>query len=215
MISPPRQLTRPLGALCLAALLGACSSTGTRAPETNVPAPASIAIDTPEAPNRPAEKVELPAAIVDEFNLGLKAMEQRDYEQAEKIFYAMTQAYPDLSGPYANLGAALLAKKDYPTAATALKRALQLNPDNPEIYNHLGLLYRRDGRFDQALEYYRQGLEIAPDNRNLLRNAGILLELYLNTPEAALQYYQRYIELKPDDRQVQIWIADLSRRIEP
>lgn len=206
---------KPLGALCLTALLCACGSTGTAVPETSGPEPAGTAVDTTAPPKQQAEKAELPLAIVAEFKLGLKAMEQRDYERAEKIFYEMTQTYPDLSGPYANLGAALMAKKDYRTAETALKRALQLNPDNPEIYNHLGLLYRRDGRFNQALEYYRQGLEIAPDNSNLLRNAGILLELYLNAPEAALQYYQRYIELKPDDRQVQIWIADLSRRIEP
>ncbi|ALP54157.1 hypothetical protein Tel_13995 [Candidatus Tenderia electrophaga] len=220
MILPPRQLIRGVGIVCLTALLGACSSTGAPQPPTGASAQQATSggdaqPESTAAGTQQSDKPALPSAVVSEFERGVRALQAKAYDQAEAIFYDMTQRYPDLPGPYANLGAVLLAKKDYETAETALKRAQQLNPGNAEIYNHLGMLYRRDGRFDKALEAYRQGLEIAPNNSNLLRNAGILLELYLNTPAAALEYYQRYIELKPDDRQVQIWIADLSRRIEP
>lgn len=213
MVLQPRQLIKSLGTTCLIATLYACGASApvqqTSTTEATPSSGSTQAVQAVQQSNNP----QLDPEIENEFNHGIKAMVERDYDKAEEIFYNMTRANPNLSGPYANLGVILKTKKDYQNAEIALRRALELNPENPEIYNHLGLVYRESGRFNNAFEIYKQGLEFAPENSNLLRNTGILLELYLNTPEAALPYYQRYLEKKPDDKQVQIWIADLNLRL--
>jgi len=211
----PLQPTQPIkliGISCLIVLLYGC---GASAPVQPVEIQQTPTESDTLATESPDGKPALAPAIQTAFNKGMQAINNKEYDKAIDIFFAMSRAYPELSGPYANLGMLLAAKKDYANAEAALKQALQLNPDNPEIYNHLGLLYRQTGRFDEALQIYSQGLEHSPENINLLRNTGILLELYFNNSTEALKHYQRYLELQPDDKQVQIWIADLNQRNTP
>ncbi len=202
MALQPLQLTKFSGAACLVVMLYACGAS-TPVVQTG-PKMTSEATAT--------EHAALDPKIEHEFNLGLKFMMEKKYDKAEEILLKMTQTYPNLSGPYANLGTVLKAKEDYQNAEAAFKQALRLNTENAEAYNHLALLYRQTGRFNDALQTYKQGLMVAPTNTNLLRNTGILLELYLNSPEAALKYYQRYLEKKPDDKQVQQWVAILNQK---
>ena len=213
MISQLQQLIKPASAACLITLLYGCSAS---TPVVQHEAPTQVAVatnSTPETQQRIDTNAPLSSEIEEQFNHGVRAMYDQNFDKAEEIFLKMTQSYPTLSGPFANLGSVLTTKKDYASAELAFMRALELNKQNPEIYNQLGLMYRQSGQFNKALEIYKQGLESTPENPNLLRNIGILLELYLGTPEAALEYYQRYLETKPNDKQVQIWIADLSQRI--
>ncbi len=207
MALQPQQLTKITVMVGLISMLYAC---GTRAPTIHVNTEASATNNSSQSIT--SESTRLDPKIEHEFNLGLKAMVERSYDEAEEAFSKMTQAYPNLSGPFANLGAVLTAKKDYANAELAFKNALQQNPKNAEIYNHLGLLYRQTSRFQKALQTYKQGLMIAPKATNLLRNTGILLELYLNSPSAALEYYQRYLEQKPEDKQVQLWISLIKQQ---
>ncbi len=202
MALQPLQLTKFGGTACLIIMLYACGAS-TPVVQTS-PKMTSEATTT--------ERTALDPEIEHEFNLGLKFMMEKKYDKAEEVLLKMTQTYPNLSGPYANLGTVLKAKEDYQNAEVAFKQALRLNTKNPETYNHLALLYRQTGRFNDALQTYKQGLMIASTNTNLLRNTGILLELYLNSPEAALEYYQRYLEEKPDDKQVQQWAAILNQK---
>ena len=206
MALQPLQLAK-LGATAglLAMLFGCGANTPTLQTST---APSTTVSDNAVTTELPP----LDPEIEQRFNLGIKAMAAKNYDKAEEVFLKMTQAYPDLSGPYANLGTVLKQKQDFRNAENAFKQALRLNAENAETYNHLALLYRQSGRFNDALQTYKQGLMIAPENTNLLRNIGILLELYLGSPATALEYYQRYLEQQPDDKQVQLWVAVLTQQ---
>lgn len=206
MALQPLQLTKITATACLISMLYACGAS------TPVVQTSTAANATDNSQSIATEQVALDPKIAHEFNLGMKAMVERNYGKAEEVFLKMTQAYPNLSGPFANLGAVLTAQKDYSNAESAFKHALRLNAKNAEAYNHLGLLYRQTGRFQEALKIYKQGLMIAPKNTNLLRNTGILLELYLSSPSAALEYYQRYLIEKPEDKQVQLWASLLIQK---
>ena len=211
-------LTKLVGIACLAALIYGCGASTPAVKKENssqaqTTAQPSTKVSVSQTQQRDDNTAQLSGEIENQFNRGVRAMYDQNFDKAEEIFLSMTQNYPTLSGPFANLGSVLTSKKDYSNAELAFLRALQLNKTNPETYNQLGLMYRQSGQFDKALEIYKLGLETAPSNTNLLRNTGILLELYLGTPEAALEYYQRYMEIKPNDKQVKIWIADLSQRI--
>ena len=214
MISQHQPLIKLVGIACLTTLLYGCSASTPVVQQEEAPTQvATVSNSTPETQQRIDNNAPLSSEIEEQFNHGVRAIYDQNFDKAEEIFLKMTQSYPTLSGPFANLGSVLTTKKEYASAELAFLRALELNKQNPEIYNQLGLMYRQSGQFNKALEIYKQGLETAPENPNLLRNIGILLELYLGTPEAALEYYQRYLETKPNDKQVQIWIADLSQRI--
>ncbi|HHJ80040.1 MAG TPA: tetratricopeptide repeat protein, partial [Candidatus Tenderia electrophaga] len=145
MASQPQQLTRIAATIALISMLYAC---GTSLPTVQSEAKTTATTNTGST----NEPVVLDPKIEHEFNLGIKAMAERNYAEAEKIFLRMTQSYPDLSGPFANLGTVMAAQKDYPDAESAFKLALRSNPRNAEIYNHLALLYRQTARFQKALQ---------------------------------------------------------------
>ncbi len=59
-----------------------------------------------------------------------------------------------------------------------------------------------------------RALELQPDYADAHLNLGILLELYLQQPQAALEHYARYHQLEGDqDKRVNLWITDLKRRL--
>jgi len=192
--------------VALALLLTGCGASTPTKPASQ-PTPAKPAA---EATNQVASGVD--PRIAAEFDTGLKALMGGDRKGAEDVFFAMTRAYPDMPGPYANLGMLLSLRGDYDNAIIALKRAVELGPTLIEAYNQLGLAYRHKGRFHEALEIYRRGLEVDPKNKNLLRNTGILLDIYLDMPKEAYNHYQRFLELVPDDKQVKIWSASVAAR---
>lgn len=151
---------------------------------------------------------------------------QRDYEQAlryldsgrdkyaKQQLLALTETYPEFSGPYANLGILYFREGDMKSAEETLVRAVQINPQNAMVYNQLGILYRHTGRFDEARQAYSRALRINPDYANAHLNLGILYDLFLQDSKQALQHYERYLELSSDDNeQVSLWMADLKHRI--
>lgn len=144
----------------------------------------------------------------------IAAMRAGNNEQAQSLFMAMTEDFPQYSGPHVNLGIVYFRAKDSARARAAFSKALQLNPDSAVSYNHLGILSRLDGDFNQALEYYTNALAIDHNYANAHLNMGILLELYLGQLQPALGHYKRYFSLTGEkDGEVYGWIVDLDRRL--
>lgn len=180
-----------------AALLSACAT----------PPPA------PPKQEAQAHAAAVPDDVLGRYASALKLMQNQRYDQAAPLLETLAKEHGDLPGPFLNLGIAYVHLNRTDEAEQALRHAAELAPD-PVAYNLLGVLYRRAGRFDEARHAYEHALALQPDYADAHLNLGILLELYLQQPQAALEHYARYHELEGDgDKRVELWITDLKRRL--
>lgn len=186
--------------LLLAALLAGCAT----APPEKV---------APETTAKGAEAAVDPRAQT-AFETALAAMREGHDQAAAQQLRQMTQAFPTLSGPYANLGIIAYRAGKLDEAEAAFRQAVTLNAKNAISLDYLGVIARERGDFKQAENAYRQAIAAQPEYPNAHRNYGILLDLYLGRLDEALVQYREYQKLSADeDKQVAKWIVDLERRI--
>lgn len=77
--------------------------------------------------------------------------------QAQSIYLALTQDYPELAEPHNNLGVLYAAQGDYAKAQEAIEAALRVNPRYPEAQENLG-----DILVQLARQAYERALAINP-----------------------------------------------------
>jgi Tfp pilus assembly protein PilF len=77
--------------------------------------------------------------------------------QAQSIYLALTQDYPELAEPHNNLGVLYAAQGDYAKAQEAIEAALRANPRYPEAQENLG-----DILVQLARQAYERALAINP-----------------------------------------------------
>lgn len=153
-------------------------------------------------------------ALRQAFEAGLARLRDEDFAAAITTFRGIIEDNDALAGVHANLGIALARSGDPEAGRAALERAAELTPGQPVVLNQLGVLYRRAGRFQDAAEAYRKALAADPDYADAHINLGMLCELYVHDLECALKHYRRYQELASEaDPEVELWIADVTRRL--
>jgi tetratricopeptide (TPR) repeat protein len=175
------------------------------------------------APSPRADGADNAAAAEAERNIPLKA--RTLYEQAvaamaagntvdaELRFKEFLLQYPDYSGAWINLAILKSGQGDDDAAALHIEEALRVDPANAAALNQLGMLKRRQGDFVAAKAAYMKAVTAQPEYPLAHYNLGVLNELYLQQLDAALQHFERFLELGGEDKQVEMWVADLKRRI--
>jgi tetratricopeptide (TPR) repeat protein len=175
------------------------------------------------APSPRADGADNAAAVEAERNIPLKA--RTLYEQAvaamaagntvdaELRFKEFLLQYPDYSGAWINLAILKSGQGDDDAAALHIEEALRVDPANAAALNQLGMLKRRQGDFVAAKAAYMKAVTAQPEYPLAHYNLGVLNELYLQQLDAALQHFERFLELGGEDKQVEMWVADLKRRI--
>jgi tetratricopeptide (TPR) repeat protein len=156
-----------------------------------------------------------PAAIA-AHQQALALLEAGDEPAAVARLQALSDAYPDYSGPLVNL-ALIRSRRDENTDALALlERAVRVCDHCAPAWNELGILQRRAGRFAEAEQSYLKAIAADPAYGNAHFNLAVLYELYLQRPELALDQYARFREVQAEDPaggDVDKWMADLKRRV--
>ncbi|MCG6968140.1 MAG: tetratricopeptide repeat protein [Gammaproteobacteria bacterium] len=185
-----------------AGIFGGCAGTGEAKKEAESAQPQSQPQDavSPEARQK--------------YDEALKAMRNGDADKAKDMLLALSEAHPDLSGPYTNLGLIYFRQGDTDKAEAAFLQAIKVNPKSAVSYNHLGIISRGKGKFQEAEAQYQQALKIDDNYAYAHLNIGILYDLYLGQLDKALAHYQKFQKLSPEkDPEVEKWIVDLQRRI--
>lgn len=162
----------------------------------------------------PADEAAVPKVAREDFARVKAQMNAKNWVEAEDLLVRMSEAYPNLSGIYANLGIIYLQLPDFSEAERALVFALGLNKTNFDVYTVLGVVYREQGKFAEAEQNYLDALALWPHHAPSQRNLGILYDLYLGKFEKALEHYRISQQLAGgENRELKLWIVDLERRI--
>lgn len=178
--------------------------------------PSTIPVYQPKDDNdasRNHEPGEVDATVRADFDRAVKQLEAGDYEKGMELLNAVAQRAPGDAAPYVNLAVAYEKMGNLSAAEENLKKALDINPEHPVANTEYGLIYRKTGRFALARESYERTLKRYPGFLPARKNLGILCDIYLRDLQCALTQYRIYGAAVPDDKNVQIWIADLEKRV--
>jgi tetratricopeptide (TPR) repeat protein len=147
------------------------------------------------------------------FEQAVGAMRTVEWKAAEQSLLELTEAYPDLSGPWLNLGIVYLRTAETDRAASAFASAINANSNNLDAYNQLAALKRSKGDFAAAQRLYQRALAIWPEHADSHLNLGMLYDIYMGQFEQAALHYRAYQALQDEpDRRVAGWLMDLNRR---
>ncbi|MBN3273182.1 TMTC1 protein, partial [Polyodon spathula] len=129
--------------------------------------------------------------------------EQKQFEEANKIYLHGIENCPDSSDLHNNYGVFLVDTGDGDRAATHYQQAIRLKPTHYVAMVNLGRLLRSSNQNKEAEAWYKKALQIT-------RKVEILTPLgalYYNTGryEEALQVYREAAALQPDNSE--IWLA--------
>jgi Tfp pilus assembly protein PilF len=158
------------------------------------------------------EKVRSSGAARDDFEGGVRALEQGQYDAAIAKLAKAVEAAPDATSAHIDLAIAYRETGDLARAQASLEAALAHNSHHPVALNELGIVHRRTGRFAQARQSYEQALALYPGFHYARRNLAVLCDLYLADAGCALENYQIYLQAVPDDAEAAMWLADLRAR---
>ena len=147
------------------------------------------------------------------FERAVQALGRDEYDTAISLLHTVIEREQRLTAPYINLAMAYVKQGDNTRAEENLMKALDIDLANPVANNELGMLYRKQGKFADARKAYTNALTENPDYLPVIKNLGILCDLYMRDFQCALEQYESYQDQVPDDKTMQIWIADLKRRI--
>ncbi|HET9863734.1 MAG TPA: tetratricopeptide repeat protein [Steroidobacteraceae bacterium] len=180
----------------------------TPADPTTDPAAATPSV-APAAPSYEIPKP--PARATADFARALGLM-RTDPTQASLEFQLMTQTYPQLSGPYANLGILARNANQLAESESWLQKATERAPWDAATWTEYGVTLRQAGKFAEARAAYEKAIAANPSYAAAHRDLGVLLDLYLDDPQAALGEFETYKTLTGEDKPVSGWLAELRAR---
>ncbi len=145
------------------------------------------------------------------FNKGITALQNGDYEQAEKAFEQYRQAHPEKAGAYANLALIAYQKDDMEKALSMANQSLKRNPDMPEAYNLRGMVLIRKGEIKKANEDLLRAVELNDDYAYAHYNLALLNDIYLQEIATAIKHYEKYLSLiSSPDKATEEWVKHLK-----
>lgn len=114
------------------------------------------------------------------FLKGLALAEQGNAEEAEEVFLALTEDYPELPEPHNNLAVLYADKGDFARARASLLQAISTRPGYATAHENLGDIYAR-----MAGIAYGKALEIDTENQTARVKLAMVQELFSERGPAA------------------------------
>jgi len=106
------------------------------------------------------------------FIQGLKAYEEKKYDDAVRYYTEAIELNRDNSGAYNNRGCAYDKLKDYYKAIDDYSKTIDLNPKYSLAYNNRGIVYGRQEEYDLAIADFNKAIELDPKDSEAYNNRG-------------------------------------------
>ncbi|MFC5542175.1 MAG: tetratricopeptide repeat protein [Bacilli bacterium] len=134
---------------------------------------------------------------------GIKALQEKRYEDAVKAFTEAIEQNPEDPVGYINFGNVLAAMNEIERAERFFQKAITLDEKAATAYYGLANLYYNSERFLEAAKLYQKSIEYGIEGADSYYMLGKCFEKE-NQVKLALPYMQRAAELAPDDLQIRL-----------
>ncbi|HXN25232.1 MAG TPA: tetratricopeptide repeat protein [Candidatus Dormibacteraeota bacterium] len=152
-----------------------------------------------QSPSDLAQQDQLSSAANDEFALGDRAFNGRNYQEAQRHFERVTQLAPQWPRGWKALGVTLALQNNIEAAEPPLRRACDLSPTEPDACYYLARgLYARD-RFVAALKVLQSLLSNDPEPARI-EEAIAQAKEGLGEFDDAEKWYRKAVERDPRRR---------------
>ena len=140
---------------------------------------------------------------MNELDLGILAIQNKDYEQAVVHFNNAIEEEPNNPLGYINFGNLLARMNEIERAERFFQKALTLDEQSATAYYGLANLYYEQERFEEAAKLYEKAIKFNIQGADACFMLGKCFER-LGNPKLALPYLQRAAELEPEDIQIRL-----------
>lgn len=141
--------------------------------------------------------------VIDYNGLGIKAFQEKRYEDAAKAFTQAIDQDPENALGYVNFGNLLAAMNDFERAERFFQKAITLDEKMATAFYGLANLYYESERYTEAAKLYQKSIDCGIEGADAFYMLGKCFERE-NQPKLALPYMQRAAELAPSDLQIRL-----------
>jgi predicted TPR repeat methyltransferase len=147
--------------------------------------------------------------VEEEYQNGIKALQEGDFVAAEESFRTSTVLDPDHYESWNLLGLTYQFMKKWTTCMQVWKQALRCRPDSTDTMLNLGIACIAAERPKEAENFWNSILETEPENIRCLINLGLFYrEREVN--QRAHDMWEKAFHLMPENANVQEWLADVK-----
>lgn len=147
------------------------------------------------------------------YQQAIKAVKNKQWQQAQALLQQVLIKSPNLSGAYYYQAVIAYNKQTFEEAKLLIAKSILINNNNPYSFNLQAVIARKLGDFTLAENSYEKAITIWPDYSEAHLNYAVFLELYRGQLEEAKKHYLQYLMLKPDDKKVARWLAGLELKL--
>lgn len=140
---------------------------------------------------------------IDYNELGIKAFQEKRYEDAAQAFTDAIEVDPENAVGYVNFGNLLAAMNDLERAERFFQKAITVEEGTATAYYGLANLYYNSDRFTEAAKLYQKSIDHGIEGAD----AYFMLAKCFEREEQfklALPFMQRAAELEPNDLQIRL-----------
>jgi tetratricopeptide (TPR) repeat protein len=145
---------------------------------------------------------------VNNFNSGVKAINNEDLEGAINAFETAIMIEPERPEAYNNLAITYMRTEDTDKAMDTYERLIKVKPQDVKAMNDLARLYIQEKQYQNAVEVEKKALEIEPSNADAIYSLAMAYD-YLGEKDKARAEYQKALEANPKDVDVLFNVARL------
>lgn len=146
------------------------------------------------------------------FELGLEAISQGNYIEAEKQLLQANVLAPKRPSILTNLSAVFISLQNWQAAESLCKELLMIEPENAECLINLGMCDIHSNNSEGALVKFNRAIEIAPQALSAWINKGNILQELGNFDEAKV-CLKKALELNPKSEEALIGMGNLHNEL--
>jgi tetratricopeptide (TPR) repeat protein len=130
----------------------------------------------------------------EDFEEGVKALQEHNLATAYRLFQDCTKNNPDDYNAFLYYGIVLNEMGEYKDALAAFKRCIWIDENLPHAYANMGIVYTRMNNLDEALRHFFKATQLDPTDINARLNLGIAYWKTRNKELNALQEFKYVLE---------------------
>jgi len=113
-------------------------------------------------------------SAAERFNQAMQHKMNGEYDEAEAIFKALIQEYPNTPEVYYQLGLTYSYRVFIDESIAALEQAVSLAPNSVKFLLDLGKTHTMYGDYDKAKPVFQRVLQLDPNNDEAIKNLNFL-----------------------------------------